>query len=120
MLTGRYSVCRPSRPSRARNSSRETRRGCHQTFICADCASGLCCAEVQPSKTHGRPLSVESEDSELSKLQRAAAFMAEVRLAQAGRAGKLRGNNYLEPEQERAITEALGNSARSEERRVGK
>jgi hypothetical protein len=55
-------------------------------------------------------LSDESEDSELSKLQRAAAFMAEIRLAQAGRSAKLRGNNYLAPEQQRAITEALSNS----------
>ena len=48
-----------------------------------------------------------SDDAELSRLQRAAAFMTEVRLAQAGRAARFKGNNYLAPEQQRAITEAI-------------
>jgi hypothetical protein len=40
----------------------------------------------------------------------AAAFMAEVRLAQTERTARFKGNNYLAPEQQRAITDAVSGS----------
>jgi hypothetical protein len=51
-----------------------------------------------------------SDDAELSRLQRASAFIAEVRLAQAGSEKRFMGNNYLEPEQQQAVTEAVAGS----------
>jgi len=53
----------------------------------------------------------DSDDTELSKLQRAAEFMHEVRLAQAGSMEKMMGRNYLPPEQQQAIAQAVTNSA---------
>jgi hypothetical protein len=55
-------------------------------------------------------VSSASEDEELSSLHRAAAFMREVRLAQTGRTARLKGQNYLAPEQHLAITNAVSGS----------
>jgi len=53
----------------------------------------------------------DSEEAELLRLQRASAFMHEVRLAQAGTPTRFSGRNRLYPEQTRAITQAMESSA---------
>ncbi len=56
-------------------------------------------------------MSLEQEDAELFRLERAAEYMREIRLAQAERGRKFIGVNRISEYQKRAITQAVDKSA---------